>query len=513
MLSLVALAMLAAEPSLATLHEIAVLDLRTRVKAEDRPYTRHVSLHALAGPERDDFTTAWKLGTNGASIRGAFAFPTPIAGGRLLRFDLRGLGWDRFSREIELEKLEQLGVEFAFKSDRDREFFLDIWEFMGYFEPYFVADGANGTRLRGWLNPPAVAEAKALGRTDKQVIAAHWLLPRLLTERKYGGFYSQLLLLPAREADLEKRLGVFGAFVKVDPRAIHGAAVPKSNGVAHNPREVQFLNASSGYDVAAYMRTRDVAANDRAAKDVRESPAGTVAHDATEIIFTLPNGTHGAWLGNGKGEQQALAPQEVAEDTRPTDPDVYYSPTKSVFSPGKCWDCHGQQRGVLGFQDGGIRLINPPRRDTGYLVIDHDPKRLAKETQRIEEFYRAGLAEKAALIRDSYDARIRACTGLPALDATRVLLRNYDRFATAFVANLVAPDQAAREYALPIEAARALWKAASEDPEAGASQLGFLAAGESVSRLRWEQTLGAGLRKDGQLLAIPSPIPTPFKAK
>lgn len=501
MIPLVALAVLAHGPSLATIHAIAYADLthsavvdgvrRYNVPPEQRPYTRYLSMHAVPEEDRAGFLTALKFVLNGASIRGEFHLPRPIAGGRLLRLNLRELGWDRFSREVELEKLDKLGVKsLTFKSDRDKQFYIDLWETFGFSEPFFVADGQYGVpHRRGWIDPRIAAEARREALTEKLVISASWLLPRLLLEDADGGFYSRALILPPKEEDLYKRLGVSLQFADLDPRGKHGAAVIRSV-VAYRPREIQFLASSTGYDQHYLTRTRDFNSGDRAEKDVRESPAGTSKHDASEILFSLMNGLQGGYLANGRGEQQTFAPQQVAEDQRESDPHIYHSPTKTVFNYGKCTDCHLENRSLLGFDDNTIRLIVPPRLDTGYVVLDKDPKKAALETVRIEEFYRSGLREKIELYRTSYENRVKSLTGMGSLEASRLMLRAYDAFTPAYASVLVTPEQAAREMAVAPEGARALWKASGEN------QLNFLAAGQPITRQRWEQTLGAGLRKD-----------------
>jgi hypothetical protein len=182
-LALSLLALVAADPASMppyAIHQIAASDLRA-VAAEARPYTRYLSLHGIPEADRDSFCTALDLALNGTSIRGDLYRPRRVGGGLLVRLDLRGLGWDRFSREVELDKLEKLGVKLNFKTDRDKQFYEDIWETIGYFEPYFVATDAY---RRGWLNPAIVDAAEKVAYTRKLVVAAHWLYPRLLLERQ-----------------------------------------------------------------------------------------------------------------------------------------------------------------------------------------------------------------------------------------------------------------------------------------------------------------------------------------
>jgi hypothetical protein len=531
MLALLLLGVVTADLPPYQIHRIAASDLRA-VRAEDRPYTRYASRHGISDAEWVSFQGAYDLAANGASIRGDLYRPKIVGGGLLIRMDLRALGWDKFSRQIELDKLEKLGVKLNFKSDRDKNFYLDIWETIGYDEPYFVATDAY---RRGWLNPAVVDAVEKVAYTRKLVVAAHWLYPRLLLERNKGGFYSQLLILPPTKADLEKRLGVFRQFADVDLRAVHGAAVRKSLFVSHNPREAQFFGSGTGWDQQWYSQTLDYLKSDRKEKDPFQSPAGTSEPDAFEVLFTTPNGLIGAYLANKQGNQAFFAPQDVAEDLRETNPAVYHSPTKTIFTPGKCWDCHGENRGMIALNDGVTRLINPPRLDTGYLVLAYDPKVAAREAQRMEEFYRGNLRDKLDLYRTSYEARVKELTGQDVLAATRNLMRWYDRYTPAYVAELVTPEIAHREMGYPQFAARAMWKAASiqgrgkpapppkdylaqfvyqataplrdstpaiglglfaDHPVQGTDQLGFLAGGEPITRLQFDQVVGDALSQD-----------------
>jgi hypothetical protein len=529
-LALLCFGLVAADLPPYAIHQIAASDLRA-VAAEARPYTRYLSLHGIPDAERDSFCVALDLALNGASIRGDLYRPRRVGGGLLVRLDLRGLGWDRFSREVELDKLAKLGVKLEFKTERDKQFYIDIWETIGYYEPYFVATDAY---RRGWLNPAVVDAVEKVAHTRKLVVAAHWLYPRLLLERQDGGFYSQLLINPPVEADYEKRWGVFRQFLDNDIRARQGAAVIKSQ-VAYHPRELQFFASSTGHDQQWYSKTLDYDKGDSAEQEPRESPAGTSKPVASEVLHSMANGLVGGSLWNGQGQQQAFAPQRVAEDQRPAHEGVYYCPTKTVFNRAKCYDCHDESRGMIGFDDNIIKLIVPPRKDTGYLVLAYDPKVAAREGLRIEEFYRKGLRDKLNLYRTSYEARVKELTGQDCLAASRNLLKWYDRLTPVYAAELVTPEIARREMGYPEIGARAMWMAASVQgrgkpmpplkeyaatvvyqafnplrPDSlavayaaagayrldGTDPLGFLAAGEPLTRIRWEQVVGDALSQD-----------------
>lgn len=509
MLALSLLALLGADPPrdaaallpagpvapLETLVKVAAADLLTRVRPEDRPVTRYASLHAIDETERSDFLKALALAINGAQFGGDLVKLRVIAGGRLIRLNLRDLRWDAFSREVELDKLARLGVRFVPAGQALNPRFVDIWEGMAAAEPFFDL-------YRGTLPPQLVADVARESHSAKFIISAHWLYPRLMLERQDGGFYSFLLLLPDTEAQLYKRLGVDLKFADTVDRAKHGAVVVKSASVAYNPREIQLLQGQTGFDYFGVWRTLDFLKVDGRQNDVRQSPADRAVHDGREILFPLPNGLMGGYLANGPklGQKQVnIVPQQIAEDQRTHPEGAIYSRTKSVVNPFRCWDCHGESQGIIGFDDNIIKLIAPGRRDTAFTVTTngtYDAQAAQAEATRIEEFFRAGLARKAALHRASYDARVRECTGLGTFEATRLLVKYHEKYTAVYASELVTPLTAARETGYPLPVARVLWKLARDnhDPHLPNDQLGFLAAGEPITRVQWEKNVGAAFK-------------------
>jgi hypothetical protein len=500
-LALSLLALIAAEvpaSSLETLVRVAAVDSH-RQKPEDRPFIRYLSLHGVDEPDRSDFNKADSLAVNGAQFGGDLVKLKVFAGGRLVRLDLRSLRWDKYSREVAIEDIAKLGVNFRSDGKALNPAFVDIWEGIAASEPFFDLDLLN-------VDPALVAQFRRESCSCKPILSAHWLYPRLLLERQDGGYYSFLLLNPAKKADLEKRWGVFRQFIDVDPRAKHGAAIVKSASVAYNPREIQLLQSSTGFDQFDHWTTSDFKKADRRDKDVRESPAGTSKPDGQETIFNLPNGLDGYYLNNGAGDQVNLVPQEIAEDQRVHKDGAVYSQTKSVVNPFKCWDCHGESRGIIGFDDNVQKLIvAEPRQDTRYAVVAvdlHDKKDAVREAQRIEEFYRRGLPQKGERHRVSHDARVRECTGLDTFAATRLLVKFYDRFTAVYASEPVGLDQAAREIGYPPPLARVLFKAARDNHDYGRpnNQLGFLAAGQPITRIQWELNVRAAFKVAAQPL-------------
>jgi hypothetical protein len=172
-LSLLALVAADAAPisSLETLVRVAAIDSHGH-KAGNRPFVRYLSLHAIDEPDRSDFLKALSLAENGAQFGEDLVKPRVIAGGRLVRLDLRSLRWDRYSREAALEDIARLGIK-AF--DGCNKSFVDIWEGISYAEPFFDLDLLN-------VDPALVAKFRLESQSFRPILSAHWLYPRLLLE-------------------------------------------------------------------------------------------------------------------------------------------------------------------------------------------------------------------------------------------------------------------------------------------------------------------------------------------
>jgi hypothetical protein len=95
---------------------------------------------------------------------------------------------------------------------------------------------------------------------------------------------------------------------------------------------------------------------------------------------------------------------------------------------------------------------------------------------------------------------VKECTGLDTFAATRLLVKFYDRFTAAYASEPVSHEQAAREIGYPPPLARVLFKAARDnhDYTKPNNQLGFLAAGQPVTRVQFELNVKAALKVAAQ---------------
>jgi hypothetical protein len=290
----------------------ALDDLLARVPPARRYHTRYLSLAAVPAADRPDFIKAITFTLNSLSFRTTLYKPLEIPGG-LLRIDLTGLEWDREARARRLNLLEKQGVKFP-----DRKKLEDVWELIAAADPYYFAnqDQGKGQLFRGWIDPLAEQKLREVSYSSKAVLRADWLLAKLWVEKKFGGFYSRVLLLPATENELYKVLAVDIARVDSEVKLKRGAAVVDSDAVARFNREVQLVPGAFG-EVPFVWRTLDFSNEDSDDRDVTRTFAGKAKHDGREIIFSLPNGLHGYYLADGKGNQAAVVPQDIALDRRP----------------------------------------------------------------------------------------------------------------------------------------------------------------------------------------------------
>jgi hypothetical protein len=449
----------------------ALDDLLRRVPASRRYHTRYLSLASVPAADRPQFIKAVTFTLNSLSFRTTLYKPLEVPGG-LLRIDLTGMEWDREARARRLDLLEKQGVKFPGRKKLE-----DVWELVAAADPYYFAnqDLGKGRLFRGWVDPLTEQKLRESSYSSKPVLRADWLLAKLWVEAKFGGFYSQVLLLPATEAELYKVLAVNIDRIDSEVKLKRGAAVVDSDAVARFNRELQLIPGSFG-EVPFVWRTLDFANEGSDDRDVTRTFAGKAKHDGREVIFSLPNGLHGYYVCDGAGRQAAVVPQDIALDRRP-DPEVR---ERNVLNGYKCVDCHGGHDGIWPFADKVSELA--VRRGVGLAVVSkgkYGRPDLARE--ELEDYYLAGLARQVKSQTESYAEKVRACNGLTGGENAVLVVRHFDRYAW----DLVTPAQAAREIGLPPEEARALFRAS------GVPEGVRLSEGDPVRRGPWERAFPA----------------------
>lgn len=483
----------------AELHAAALYDLTGLVAAGADPRNvRYLSLHGVAAAERDDFFRALKYALRKTKWRQADYHPVRFYSGLLVRLDLAALGWDRAQRSRRIALLRGEGVDVS-------TFHEDFWELLATADPYwFTSSGYGPGYRRGWLDPGIDARLRALTYASKAVLSAHQVLPLLLSddtrtskERPFGrgGIYSQALLIPPKEIDLHRALGVSDRLVDGDALLRSGAAVAASY-VAKANREIQFRPSSYPWGGGFLAETFDFkgGTDGDAAKNVFESLVGTARHDGREVYFTKPDGDLGTALYDAAGNQVAFVPAEIAVDQREGVADR----EKSVVNTYKCISCHDAFDGVIPVAD-KLGPLAVGRR-SAVKAYSYSHERLTELLADAEDYYLSDLPGRVNAFRAGYAARSRACNGLsPAANAQLIV-----RYVEAYNLDLVTPAQAAREAGYDLPTARLLWRTArrysvdrngykvvQESP-----QLVALYAGQPVRRAAWERAYADFLRAD-----------------
>lgn len=491
-------------------HGLAAADLFTNVPAHKRRVTRYLALSAVwrgdQGLDRSRFIQANDYGLNHVHFRSGIIRSRFLGGSAesadlailgddqlLIRVDLQSLGWDRPARLARLEELERRGVKFKFKDAAERNRFLDPWEDFARSDPYFKANefNAKGEFVRGWLDPAVVNRVRKETYSESFIVRADWLLPRLLTEKDRGGFYSELLMLPATEADLYKAFLVpIDAIERADQLRFGGAVATSI--VAFRNRGLELLPSPYGAGARYIWRTYDFLKDDVKEKNIYDSLAGTLQHDGREVIGSLPNGLQWYMLFDGKGKQVEVVPQNIALDMRRGTPDR----DRSVVNAVKCISCH--DLGINKYTDLVGPTIAGKREGVGLFPFTRDvyaadkAEAVAAREASVLDYYRVavegGLEREVNRHQESFAEAAKAVNDLPPEDSARAVLSWFD----SYVHDLVSLPQAAAEMGLTVEAARgALIRT---DTVRASSALRMLAGGQPISRSQWEANFGSAMR-------------------
>lgn len=211
-----------------------------------------------------------------------------------------------------------------------------------------------GLKPADWKTVEATARLKAVSDTDigkllRQLTGTDspWLWVESFIDSAHGNAqtYYKLTRTPPKISDLQKKLGVnFAADIaQFDSVFAGGNSSPIS---LHKNRLLVRINSASGY----YWQSFDpVEVNGNRQRVLVENPllveAGGVANfsfDASEVIYTLPNGLQAYALFNAQGVRQDAAPLNIVSDNRsPISPEIK--------TAGSCHRCHST--GILPMAD------------------------------------------------------------------------------------------------------------------------------------------------------------------
>jgi hypothetical protein len=202
------------------------------------------------------------------------------------------------------------------------------------------------------------------------------------SDRGKHGYYDWLAIKDRKDAE---KLAALDRKAAEDLYREVAAIVPVS-GVAPNNRQVFRYATITG----SWWETRD-AKNSREKRNAVSNLLDDYQHDAEEIVYTLPNGLAGYFLGDNKGVRQDTAPDFIASDGRSTNQD------RRVHVGYSCIACH---------TDGGLKPI-----------ADYSRREGEATRIRVPGAARQVLQEGHVRVRGSHqgrlgDDRCRACQSL-----------------------------------------------------------------------------------------------------
>jgi serine/threonine-protein kinase len=307
----------------------------------DRPFSRYFTLANLNNDSqiKDAELDLARAGVakliNSLSWKPKIVVPRVVGKERLiLAVDLRELGWDDpdLWRELIRNEASPKGAPFLGARDEHRR---------GY--PYGLTHpsdrDAEVVRL--------AAEVYRLSGTELPAIRADWFL----ATASRPPLYERILALPETAGELEKRLGVDVEANFLDDKLARAGF--SHSGVATHGRVVERHTAGAGaYGAGAYWKTYDFR-SDEGKSSLTRLPLGPAfsrnrfpafESDGSEILFNLPDGLQAYMITNGGGRRIAVAPVDLAGDSRKT------AGTVAIVSGLSCFACHAGGM-VRGFTD------------------------------------------------------------------------------------------------------------------------------------------------------------------
>jgi hypothetical protein len=489
----------------------AFLDLMEKTEPADRRYTRYLSLHTIEPAQRETMRKVLDFSTNATSWRSEFSHVEPVSD-TLVKIDLRRYAWDFPSRSRRLAELERRGVKFDFKDTEERRFATDPWEQLARLDPYFESAhyDSGGHYVAGWIDRDKVNAARQVSYSLKPVLRADWIVSKLLTERSFGGIYSNLMLFPTKESDFYKAFLIDVDAVQRDNQLLHGGAVLKSAGVALNPRELQLLPSPYGKGGVSYLwRTLDVdvdarsVKNDQGGVDIKnpiEGLRGTFVHVGRESLGTNPNGLQWTQLYNnsskktgGTGDRVEVVPENIAQVFTPVLPPR----DTRVYNSVKCLECH--LSGVKDFEDVIRKMFL--NKQAVLQAKAKDPYAAAALAEALDEYYASDLGQTIHAQQDAYNARLKAACGMNGQETATSVVGAVE----VWLHDPVSPQQMAVDMGENIDFARLAWMAGSVDYVSqgvqykGNPQLTAPLTGESLSRGIYEQSFADMMRASVEL--------------
>lgn len=377
-----------------------------RQAVESRPYVRYLSLIELPPEIRRDVARVLSGHTRGLSRETELTPLTVIAGGQILRLDLRDYGWS-----------------------------VELWEKLAEADPYYhvriewpggIWPGDGKQYKAAAFRVKAIAPWMSEGEHGPENLAALVLATNSQAPLVRGDwFFNQTASAVDREPNYYtflgvKNLGDYQKIVGIDPKRkrnkIELRESVEDSGVSIQARAVVREDSDEGGYLWSTLDVRKATDKVNPLRVLgrtfqRNWDAAGKGDAAQELIGTLPNSLVVYGLFNNAGEIQASAPDFVGGDRLTQTKDT------RIHNPVSCVRCHTDRalQSIDGFVRETYQTASPLKLgdlDRPPLILettDHDEARLAKGhygrkldpiLKRDREQYETALAEATCLADD-----------------------------------------------------------------------------------------------------------------
>ena len=377
------------------------------LSAVDRPFVRYVWVPDLSR----ETAAAVSYSLNAAvSTATTIQHPAPVAGGLLLRVDLR-----RFAPQT--AKLKSLLVTWEKLAATDPWFHAASVVKVAT-QPYKADDGKTYDfkfqrqfALAADVN--ALLTLRTFTGSECPVVEARWLLGKMLTTLD-GGLYYQFRGIgkstvrgKTDEQVFFESLGATGVNLGERP-ADEKAGIFKS-GVTGKPRVVVAFygtNVRPSAGLPLVTATLDIA--DGQVKRGQHPAYNLVKFDfaASEVIGSLPNGLPIYALFNNKGELQDSVPDNIARDGT-----IPFPETSRLQPAIGCIRCHGPNDGLKPFANDVRTLLRAPEAQPTIDLTQLAKKSLPDVLDQIQGLYTGDLSPVLDQARNAHHTAAYRATG------------------------------------------------------------------------------------------------------
>lgn len=291
---------------------------------------------------------------------------TPVKGtnGALVRIDIRDYNWTANDWNGISSALYTQGAKDAGYSEK-------VWKKKATRYPYALDPKSH----------PMLQVLSAGTGTQVPVMRAEWFT-RFVSQAPY---YDMMLRLPAKIADLEKRMGVDVNANILQQRVVRSAFT--NSGVSDNNRMLERHDLPFGgyywksYDFAGRSGDQSLTLHPDGPADIKKLLSGTqpFKHDGGEMIFSMANGMQGYYLSLSNGNRIEVGPASIVSFRR-----KQLGKGVEIVNARSCFDCHAN--GIIS------------KRDQMHDIIKSSSRYSRKQLDVLLRYY-----PQQSVIKSSYD--------------------------------------------------------------------------------------------------------------